>query len=197
MTGGNADDYGLERGKARFPWRPGVKVLGRTQISTLRVFLAVLLIGLVTVAPAASAPSVPTTTGPADGTEVTFLPAFAWERAAGADHYEFQLAADTGFNSLVYSVSTKNTRATPDKTVPNGTYYWRVRSVDSAGARLRLEPVLDHREALGRRNRSSTRRRTGRSSPIPRIRSSSAGRPSAAQRSTASSSPRIPRSPRS
>jgi hypothetical protein len=107
--------------------------LGRTHISTLRVFLAVLLVGLITVAPAASAPSVPTTTGPADGEEVTFLPHFDWERAAGADHYEFQLAADTGFNSVLYSVSTKNTRATPDKTVPNGTYYWRVRSVDSVG----------------------------------------------------------------
>jgi hypothetical protein len=107
--------------------------LGRTRISTLRVFLAVLVVGLITVAPAASAPSVPTTTGPADGEEVTFLPHFDWERAAGADHYEFQLAADTGFNSVLYSVSTKNTRATPDKTVPNGTYYWRVRSVDSLG----------------------------------------------------------------
>jgi hypothetical protein len=133
MTGGNPDDDWLERGKARFPVAAGVNVLGRTQISTLRVFLAVLVIGLVTVAPAASAPSVPTITGPADGTDVTFLPAFAWERAAGADHYEFQLAADTGFNSVVYSVSTKNTRATPDKTVPNGTYYWRVRSIDSSG----------------------------------------------------------------
>jgi len=107
--------------------------LGRFHISTLRVFLAVLVVGLITVAPAASAPTTPTTTGPADGDEVTFLPAFAWERAAGADHSEFQLSADVGFNSLTYSVSTKNTRATPDKTVPNGEYYWRVRSVDSAG----------------------------------------------------------------
>ena len=107
--------------------------MGRFHISTLRVFLAVLVVGLITVAPAASAPTTPTTTGPADGDEVTFLPAFAWERAAGADHYEFQLSADVGFNSLTYSVSTKNTRATPDKTVPNGEYYWRVRSVDSAG----------------------------------------------------------------
>jgi hypothetical protein len=107
--------------------------LGRFQISTLRVFLAVVVVGLITVAPAASAPTTPTTTGPADGAEVTFLPAFAWERAAGADHYEFQLSADVGFNSLTYSVSTKNTRATPDKTVPNGEYFWRVRSVDSSG----------------------------------------------------------------
>jgi hypothetical protein len=107
--------------------------LGRFHISTLRVFLAVLVVGLITVAPAASAPTTPTTTGPADGAEVTFLPAFAWERAAGADHYEFQLSADVGFNSVVYSISTKNTRATPDKTVPNGEYFWRVRSVDSTG----------------------------------------------------------------
>ena len=107
--------------------------MGRVHIPTLRVFVAALLVGLITIAPATGAPSIPTTTGPADGAEVSFLPAFAWERVTGADHYEFQLAADVGFNSLMYSVSTKNTRATPDKTVPNGEYYWRVRTVDSVG----------------------------------------------------------------
>lgn len=85
-------------------------------------------------APAASAPSTPSPTGPPDGSDVTFLPAFEWQAVAGADHYEFQLAADGGFNSVVYSASMKNTRATPDKTVPNGQYFWRVRSIDSAGA---------------------------------------------------------------
>ena len=142
MTAGNSNDYAFERRKHRFPWRPGISVMGRVHIPTLRVFVAALLVGLITVAPATSAPSVPTTMGPADGAEVTFLPAFAWERAAGADHYEFQLSADVGFNSLTYSVSTKNTRATPDKTVPNGEYFWRVRSVDSSGGVSPWSPFM-------------------------------------------------------
>jgi hypothetical protein len=107
--------------------------LGRTHISTLRVFLAVLVVGLVTVAPAASAPPVPDPIGPPDGSTVTFLPTFAWNPVAGADKYQFELAADSGFNSKIYTVSTKNTRAVPDKTAPNGTYYWHVASVDVDG----------------------------------------------------------------
>jgi hypothetical protein len=142
MTCGNPDDYWLERGKPRFPWRPGVKVLGRTQISTLRVFLAVLLIGLVTVAPAASAPPVPNPLGPPDGTEAAFLPTFAWQGVSGADKYQFELAADAGFNSKVYTVTTKNTRAAADKTAPNGTYFWRVASVDAAGNVSNWSPTM-------------------------------------------------------
>jgi hypothetical protein len=73
-------------------------------------------------------------TGPASGTvATTSLPAFSWAPADGAIRYEFQLSADPGFNSTQYSFFTKNTRATVDKALTNGTYYWRVRSDDSAG----------------------------------------------------------------
>jgi hypothetical protein len=117
--------------------------LGRTPISNkLRVLLTVLMVGLVTVAPAASAPPVPEPVGPADGAEVPFLPTFAWQPVDGADKYQFELAADSGFNSKVYTVTTKNTRAVPDKTVPNGTYYWRVASVDVDGNVSAWSPTL-------------------------------------------------------
>ena len=53
---------------------------------------------------------------------------------AGADKYNFVLSADSAFNSPVYQVNgTKNTRSTPDKTVPNGTHDWRVQAVDTDG----------------------------------------------------------------
>jgi hypothetical protein len=103
--------------------------------SRLRILIATLAAALVTVTPALSAgPDAPNLVGPNDGDTVAFLPVFSWDPVAGTDKYNFQLAADTGFNSLVYQLSgTKNTRATPDKTVPNGTYYWRVQAVDASG----------------------------------------------------------------
>ena len=62
------------------------------------------------------------------------LPIFAWNPAAGAEKYEFQVSADSGFSSLVADFFTKNTRATLKKPVPNGTYWWRVRGTTAAGA---------------------------------------------------------------
>ena len=63
---------------------------------------------------------------------VSELPPFKWDPVAGADKYEFEFAADTGFNPAT-KVTTKNTRAALKLLVPNGTYYWRVRGVTSAG----------------------------------------------------------------
>src|SRR4029077_1953842 len=65
--------------------------------------------------------------------------AFAWSPVTAADHYEFQLAADAGFNSPVLGsgsddFTTQNTRATVLKTIPNGTYYWRVRAIAAGGS---------------------------------------------------------------
>jgi hypothetical protein len=101
----------------------------------LRTVIAALAVALVTVAPAASAgPAAPTLLAPADDATVAFLPVFSWDPVTGADKYNFVLAADSAFNSPVYSITgTRNTRATPDKTLPNGTYYWRVQAVDANG----------------------------------------------------------------
>jgi hypothetical protein len=107
-----------------------------------RFVIAALAVALVSVAPAGSAPPVPNPTGPPDGQEVPFLPAFAWDSVAGAARYQFQLAADPNFNSPLFNISTRNTRATPEKTVPNGTYYWRVASIDSSGSVSNWSPVM-------------------------------------------------------
>jgi hypothetical protein len=108
--------------------------LGRTTYSKLRIVFATLAVALVTVTPAVSAPDVPNLVGPDDAQTVSFLPVFSWDPVAGADKYNFVLAADDSFNSPVYQLNgTKNTRATPYNTVPNGTYYWRVQAVDVDG----------------------------------------------------------------
>ena len=107
-----------------------------------RFLIAALAVALVSVAPAGSAPPVPNPIGPPDGQEVPFLPAFAWDAVAGAARYQFQLAADASFNSPLFNISTRNTRATPEKTVPNGTYYWRVASIDSGGSVSNWSPVM-------------------------------------------------------
>jgi hypothetical protein len=112
---------------------PGHRGLVKPLVKT-RLFIATLAVLLVAVAPAASAPAVPTTVAPASGTEVDGLPRFAWDAVSGAARYEFQLSADSAFNSTQASFFTENTRATLDKTLPNGTYWWRVRSVDASGA---------------------------------------------------------------
>jgi hypothetical protein len=90
-------------------------------------------------APARGALSAPLLLDPGPGASVQAMPAFAWSPSPGADSYEFQLAADRNFNSPVFgrgegSFTTKNTRATVNKTAPNGTYWWRVRATKSGDA---------------------------------------------------------------
>jgi hypothetical protein len=103
------------------------------------LLLAALAVALVLVSPAGSAPLTPSPTGPPDGTVVDSLPVFAWSHVAGADKYEFEIAADPGFNAPVLGAGkdnffTKNTRATIEKVVPNGTYWWHVRAVAGDGS---------------------------------------------------------------
>ena len=95
-------------------------------------------IAFLTAGPARGAVTRPTQTAPAAGAVVQFLPSFAWTPVAGADKYEFQISADAGMNSPVLGSGkddffTRNTRATLLKTIPNGTYYWRVRATNAAG----------------------------------------------------------------
>ena len=91
------------------------------------------VITFLTAGPARAAVARPTQTSPAANAVVQFVPAFAWTPVAGADKYEFQIAADPGMNSPVLGPGkddffTRNTRATLLKTTPNGNYWWRVRA---------------------------------------------------------------------
>jgi large repetitive protein len=77
---------------------------------------------------------------PAAGATVQALPSFTWKAVKGADQYEFQLAGDRRFGSIVLgtgrgkgSFRTRNTVATVDKTIPDGRYFWRVRAISGGG----------------------------------------------------------------
>ena len=94
---------------------------------------------LFSAAPAGAAVPTPTLVSPAASASVQALPPFAWNAVAGAARYEFALAADAGFNAPVLGMGegqffTRNTRATVKKTLPNGTYWWRVRAISAGGA---------------------------------------------------------------
>jgi hypothetical protein len=96
-------------------------------------------ITLLSAGPARGAVARPTPTSPVESAVVQFLPSFAWTSIKGADKYQFQISADAGMNSPVLGSGkdnffTRNTRATLLKTVPNGTYYWRVRAVGADGS---------------------------------------------------------------
>jgi hypothetical protein len=82
----------------------------------------------------------PRLASPPAGATAEAVPTFTWGRIKKADHYEFQLAADSSFASIVLgsgrgrgTFKTKNLAATTDKSIPDGDYYWRVRGVSDAG----------------------------------------------------------------
>ena len=84
---------------------------------------------------AAKGPRAPALAGPADDARVAAVPSFSWSPIKTAAKYEFQLSADRDFGSVVLgqgkgSFQTLNTFATIEKTLPNGTYFWRVRAID-------------------------------------------------------------------
>ena len=100
---------------------------------------AALAAAVVLVSPAGAAPATPGGLTPGDGVVVDSLPAFGWDPVAGADRYEWEIAADPGFNSPVLGSTwdhffTRNTRATMLKVIPNGTYWWHVRGVGVDGS---------------------------------------------------------------
>jgi hypothetical protein len=113
----------------------GISPRGGARWAFVAVFALFVFVGG---GPASALPRTPVPTGPADGVKVDGLPAFAWSPVAGAEEYEFEIAADAGFNSSVLGQGkddfrTKNLRATLRETVPNGTYWWRVRAIGRAG----------------------------------------------------------------
>ena len=102
------------------------------------VVLAALIALSVVGAVEAGGVATPRPAGPPSGAANPELPPFVWRASKGADSYEFQIAADRGFNSSVRGLrnnrfDTSNTRATITTAVPNGTYWWRVRAVTKTG----------------------------------------------------------------
>src|SRR4051812_50165022 len=110
-------------------------------LSRIGVSLAATAALALTAAPAASAKlKAPTRQAPASGASVETVPAFTWRGVRHAAEYELQVAADERFGSIVENGSfrTRNTAGTLKTSLPNGTYFWRVRAItpgDAAGPR--------------------------------------------------------------
>ena len=120
------------------PWTHRVSPARRFQRAAL-VLLVCVAAGLVGSRGADARLGAPVLTTPEAGARISLLPAFAWRPVRGADRYEFQIAADAGFNSPVLGRGqdrffTRNTRATLKKALPNGVYWWRVRASGAGGA---------------------------------------------------------------
>ena len=103
--------------------------------------LVVMCAAVMVIAPAGSAALVAPKAGtPCASQTLDRLTPFTWTGVTGADHYEFYVSADPGFSSDIFNdtsighFTTRNTRATVSKTLPNGTYYWRVRAVSATNA---------------------------------------------------------------
>jgi hypothetical protein len=76
-------------------------------------------------------PASPRPLSPPDGSTRDAMPAFSWAPVRKAATYEFELSADGRFNSTVQRIKTPNTYATLDKTLTDGTYHWRVRTLNA------------------------------------------------------------------
>ena len=121
--------------KARFTASGDLWIRAERRTRKLRFVLAGLAVALVTVAPAASAPNAPQARWALGmARPFPFSPSSRGTRCAGPPSTTSCSRPTQLFNSPVYSLlGTKNTRATPDTTVPNGTYWWRVQAVDANG----------------------------------------------------------------
>jgi hypothetical protein len=84
--------------------------------------------------PAGAAPPVPVLLSPADGGTVFQNPVLQWDNVVGAAKYRVQVSTVSTFTSTVYNTLTFNTKATPPTDLAQGTYFWRVQSIDLADA---------------------------------------------------------------
>jgi len=67
---------------------------------------------------------------PANNTDQTFLPRFAWTAVEAANKYELQISTQPDFGSVT-PYQTTNTEYTPEKNLSNDQdYYWRVKAID-------------------------------------------------------------------
>ncbi len=82
----------------------------------------------------------PALLSPGDGAHVQELPAFTWSAVSSAAVYQYEIAADPHFRSLLVVNSsgpksgplTSNLAGSLEKPITDGTYYWRVRAISTA-----------------------------------------------------------------
>jgi len=113
----------------------GTPIRRFTTLHKQLVFFALAIAaGLIVAVPGYAAIATPTPTMPNSNATTDQAPVFGWTAVSNAASYSFQLSTDSGFNSVVYSLTgTHNTRATVTTSLSDDTYWWRVRAVNAAG----------------------------------------------------------------
>ena len=107
-----------------------------------RLLALTLAAGLLLVPAVAQAkPATPKATAPAVNATVSTMPSLTWNKAKGATSYEVQIASDSGFNPALVDVTTPNLRFVHSTMLPNGAYFWRVRSLDATGGSSKWSKV--------------------------------------------------------
>jgi hypothetical protein len=78
-------------------------------------------------------PGPPTLIGPGNNQTVTTIPTtFIWSKVTGAKYYQFDVSKTSNFTTLFYTSSNISVWY-KELTLPDGTYFWRVRARDAAG----------------------------------------------------------------
>ena len=99
--------------------------------------LAASAAALLAAAPAKAAVSAPKPIAPASGAVVQFPQVLVWTHVKQAAKYEVEIAG-SGMNTPALAGQsdfyTRNTRATVTKTIADGNYAWRVRSIGADGS---------------------------------------------------------------
>lgn len=73
-------------------------------------------------------------TAPLDGANsVTARPAFSWAAGVGANRYRIEIATDNAFGNIVHQGTPTLPSYVSTLSMAQGTYYWRVWSLDTAG----------------------------------------------------------------
>ncbi len=127
-----------------------VRELARIKNITTAACVAALLLP----AAAAAAPKAPVPSAPADDAKVEAIGSFSWKAVKRADRYQFQLAADSKFGSIVLgkghgSFETRNRYATIDESLGDGSYFWRVRAINRKDQAGKWSHVRSLRKSAG------------------------------------------------
>ncbi len=84
---------------------------------------------------AVTLPAVPTLSSPPNGaTGIPTTTTLAWNASAGADSYNYQVAEDAGFSTIVATGNTASTNAGVVGLSGNSTYFWRINAQNTVGA---------------------------------------------------------------
>lgn len=65
---------------------------------------------------------------------VTGTPVLEWDRVTGATSYTVEVASTDSFDTLLWSISTTNRKAVPNRQLGDGTIHWRVRALAGSTA---------------------------------------------------------------